>query len=93
MRGYKSNFLGIADEIKSNDIVCFCETWLVYEIKVLSSKMKEFCVVQAPAKKVEGRGRPSGGLITAFNENKYKKTKEKISDDYLIINIKNIEKK
>lgn len=88
--GFDKNFPSIAEEINDTDIVCLCETWLVYKICYLNKKKRDFSVIQAEAKKCEGRGRPSGGLIVAYNEKIFKKLNEKITDDYIILQLESI---
>lgn len=50
-------------------------------------------MVEVEAKKAEDRGRPSGGLIIAYHQKKFKVIKEKINPDFRIALIENIETK
>lgn len=91
--GYEKNIKSITDKIKSSDIVCLCESWHLKQKVQLCKKLKDFCIVQSVAKKQEGRGRPSGGMITSFNEKVYQKIEEIVSDDYIIVLLKSEETK
>lgn len=55
----------------------------------LSKKKDDYVVFEATATKCEGRGRPSGRLITAFNKKVYQKVK--IKTDNCIVTLLKVE--
>lgn len=73
--------------LKESDIICLAETWLVNGRKILCNQKKHFQVIQANAVKKQGRGRPSGGMLIAFNPEIYKELDKKTSNNCLMVRL------
>lgn len=83
-----NNFESISERILGSDIICLAETWMIKTRTFLSNNKKDFKVIPIKALKSPGRGRPSGGMLIAYNVKKYLELDRQMNDNCLVVRLK-----